>query len=83
VILGLPINDTPVCGMVSSTWWRESVREVISIQPPDIPVDQKDKKMTGMYSRWLTTQFNTCPGGVDDAVVQRYILSCVWHMDDV
>jgi hypothetical protein len=47
-----------------------------------VPVDQKDKKMMDVHSRWLTANFNTCPEGAKDAVVPRYILSCVWHMDD-
>jgi hypothetical protein len=29
MILGLPIDDAPVCGMVSPTGWRDSVREAI------------------------------------------------------
>jgi hypothetical protein len=29
--LGLPIDGTPVCGMVSSARWRDSVREAIGI----------------------------------------------------
>jgi hypothetical protein len=37
MILGLSINGTPGCGMVSSVWWRDSIREAIGIQPLDIP----------------------------------------------
>jgi hypothetical protein len=42
MILGLPIDGTPVCGMVSSTGWRDSVGEAICIRPPppNMPVDQ-------------------------------------------
>jgi hypothetical protein len=82
MILGLLIDDTAVCGMVSSVGWRDSVGEAIGIQPPDVPTDQKDKKTTSVHSRWLTAHFNTCPEGDEDAVVQRYVLFCVWHMDD-
>jgi hypothetical protein len=45
-------------------------------------VDQKDKKMMGVHSGWLTAHFDTCLKGAEDAVIQRYVLSCVWHMDD-
>jgi hypothetical protein len=31
MILGLPIDDTPVCGMVSSTGWRDSVGQAIGL----------------------------------------------------
>jgi hypothetical protein len=82
MILGLPIDGTPVCGMVSSARWRDFIGEAISIRPPDVCADQKDKKTTGVHSGWLTAQFNTCSEGAEDAVVQRYVLSCVWHMDD-
>jgi hypothetical protein len=35
-----------------------------------------------MHSGWLTAHFDTCPEGAEDTVVQRYVMSCVWHMDD-
>jgi hypothetical protein len=50
--------------------------------PPDMPMDHEDKKMTGVHSGWLTANHNTSPEGDLDAVVQRYALSCVWHMFD-
>jgi hypothetical protein len=82
MILSLPIDGTPVCGMVSSTEWRDSVGQAIGLQPPDVLGDQKDKKMTSMHSGWLTAHFNTCLEGAEDAVVQRYVWSCVSHMHD-
>jgi hypothetical protein len=85
MILGLPINSAPICGMVSSTGWRDSIGEAVGIQPPpppDMPMDHEDKKMTGVHSGWLTANHNTSPEGDLDAVVQRYALSCVWHMFD-
>jgi hypothetical protein len=84
MILGLPIDGTPVCGMASSTGWRDSVEQAIGLRPPspNVPWDQKDRKMTDVYSRWLTAHFNTCPEGAEDAVVQRYVWSCVSHMHD-
>jgi hypothetical protein len=82
MVPGLPIDGTPICGMVSSVGWRDSVGEAIGIRPPDVPVDQKDKKTTGVHFRWLTTNFNTCSEGAENAIVQRYVLSCVWHMDN-
>jgi hypothetical protein len=82
IILGLLIDGTPVCGMVSSVGWRDSVREAIGNRPHDIPTGQKDKKTTGVHFGWLTYHFNTCSYGVEDAVIQMYVLSCVWHMDD-
>jgi hypothetical protein len=34
MILGLPIDDTPICGQVSPSGWRDVVRAAISIRPP-------------------------------------------------
>jgi hypothetical protein len=82
MILGLPIDGTLICGMMSSAGWRESVRQAIDLQPPNVPGDQKDKKTTSIHSRWLTTHFNTCLEGVEGTVVQRYVWSCVSHMHD-
>jgi hypothetical protein len=82
IILGLPINCTTVCGSVSSVGWRDFIGEAIVIWPLDIPTYQKDKKTTNVHSRWLTTHFDTCLEGAEDAVIQRYNWSCLWHMDD-
>jgi hypothetical protein len=40
------------------------------------------KKTTDVHSGWLTAHFDTCPEGAEDAVVERYDRSCLWHMDD-
>jgi hypothetical protein len=58
MILGLPINDTSVCGTVSPGGWRDSVRAAIDLRPPDVPTDQKDKKTTSVHFGWLTTHFD-------------------------
>jgi hypothetical protein len=82
MILGLPIEGTPICGMVSSTGWRDSIRQAIGLWPADVPGDQKDKKTTGVHSGWLTAHFNTCPEGAEDTIVQSYVWFCVLHMHD-
>jgi hypothetical protein len=77
MILGLPIDSPPICGVVSPTGWRDTVGQAISLRPPDVPADQKDRKTMDMHSRWLTVHFNTCPEGAEDTVVQRYVWSFV------
>jgi hypothetical protein len=59
------------------TWSR--LLSAFDPPPPDVSVDQKDKKSSGIHFGWLTTNFDTCP---EDAVVQRYALSFLLHMDD-
>jgi hypothetical protein len=63
MVLGLPIDGTHICGLVSSTGWRDSIGKAISIRPLDIPTDQKDKKTMGVHSGWLIAHFDTCPEG--------------------
>jgi hypothetical protein len=82
MILGLPINDTSVSGMVSPGGWRDSIGAAISLRPPDVLIDQKDKKTTGIHSGRLTAHFDTCPEDAEAAVVERYARSCLWHMND-
>jgi predicted secreted protein len=77
MILGLFIDGTPVCGMMSSTGWRDSVGQAIGLRPADVLGDQKDRKMMNVHFGWLTAHFNTCREGAEDAVVQRYVWSCV------
>jgi hypothetical protein len=78
----------------SSHWWHSCLwdgvfRRVEGLRrrgyrhsTPNIPTDQKDKKTTGVHSGWLIANFNTCSEGAKDTVIQRYVLYCVWHMDD-
>jgi hypothetical protein len=77
MILGLPIDGTSVCGPVSPDGWRDSVGAAIGIRPSDVPVDQKDKKSSGIHSGWLTAHFDTFSDGAVDGVVQRYARSCL------
>jgi hypothetical protein len=39
MILGLPIDDTPICGPVSPAGWRDFVGATIGIRPPDVAAD--------------------------------------------
>jgi hypothetical protein len=71
------INGAPVSGTVSLAGWRDSVAAAIGLQPPDIPVDQKDRKTTDVHSGWLTADFGTCSEDVEDGAVQRYGRSCL------
>jgi hypothetical protein len=82
MILGLPIDGMSVSRTVSPGGWRDSVRAAMRLRPPDVPADQKDKKMMGVHSGWLIAHFDTCPKDVEDAVVQRYARSCLWHMNN-
>jgi hypothetical protein len=36
--------------------------------PPDLPIDKKEKKPSGIHSSWLTTNFDTYPKGAEDMV---------------
>jgi hypothetical protein len=39
MILGLPIDSTPVCATVSPGGWRDSIGDAIGLRPPDVPAD--------------------------------------------
>jgi hypothetical protein len=83
MILGLPIDNTLICEPVPSAWWRGPSKKLSTFDPPpDIPVDQKDKKTMVMHSGWLTAHFDTYSEGDEGVVVHRYDQSCLWHMDD-
>jgi hypothetical protein len=81
MILGLPIDGAPVSGMVPPAGWRDSITAAISLRPLDILTYQKDRKMIDIHSGCLTAHFDTCPEDAEDAVIQRYARSCLWHMN--
>jgi hypothetical protein len=39
MILGLPIDGSPVSGTVTPGGWRDFVGAAIGLQPPDVPTD--------------------------------------------
>jgi hypothetical protein len=77
MILGLPIDGALVSGTVSPAGWRDFVACAIGLRPPDIPADQKDRKMMGVHSGWLTAHFDTRPEVAEDGAIQRYARSCL------
>jgi hypothetical protein len=56
MILGLPIDDTLVCGPVSPVGWRDIIEAAIDIRPPDIGSDDKDKKPSAIVGLQLTSR---------------------------
>jgi hypothetical protein len=48
--------------------------------PPNVGVDEKDNKSSGVHSGWVTANFMTCLDGANDGVVQRYTHTWLWHM---
>jgi hypothetical protein len=44
MILGLPIDGTPVSRTVSLAGRRDSIAAAIGLRPHDVPADQKDRK---------------------------------------
>jgi hypothetical protein len=58
------------------------VDELIDIHPLDIGPNDKDKKTSGIYSGWLTTNFHTCPEGANDGTVwsRGTLVLGLWHM---
>jgi hypothetical protein len=49
---------------------------------PAAAPNQKDRKTTGVHSRWLTAHFSTYPEGAEDIIVQRYVGFCISYMHD-
>jgi hypothetical protein len=49
MILGLPIDGTPVSRTVSLAGRRDSIAAAIGLRPPDVPADQKDRKTTDVH----------------------------------
>jgi hypothetical protein len=44
MILGLPIDDTPISSTVSPGRWRDSARATIGLQPPGVPAPAQEEE---------------------------------------
>jgi hypothetical protein len=80
MILGLPIDGTPVCGPEPPAGWMDNIGAAIDIRPPNVGPDDKDKKSSGIHSGWVTAHFQTCPENANDCVFQRYAQAWLWYI---
>jgi hypothetical protein len=69
MILGLPIDGAPFSRMMSPAGRRDSIAAAIGLRPPDVPIDQKDRKMTSVHSGLLTAHFDTCLEDAEDGTI--------------
>ncbi|TVU34636.1 hypothetical protein EJB05_16477, partial [Eragrostis curvula] len=81
MILGLPINGHAVTGMVQPVGWRDMVEAALGLRPPEPDDDVKDRRTTGVSSKWLTDNFSRLEDPeADDAIVERYARAWLWHL---
>jgi hypothetical protein len=72
MILGLPVDGHPVCGLVRPQGWRDIVGDMLGIRPPEPGPDERDNKPTGVRSGWFSENFSECPEDANEGMVQRY-----------
>ena len=80
MILGLPLEGSAVTGMIQSDGWRDMVQAQVGIRPPEPPEGVKDRKTSGVSSAWLKENFNHCPQGAPQELVERHARVWVWHL---
>ena len=80
MILGLPLEGNAVTGMIQSDGWRDMVQAQVGIHPPEPPEGVKDRKTSGVSSAWLKENFNHCPQGAPQELVERHARVWVWHL---
>ena len=80
MILGLPLEGIAVTGIIQTDGWRDMVEALIGIRPPEPPEGVKDRKTSGVSSAWLRQNFNHCPQGAPQGVVERYARVWLWHL---
>ena len=80
MILGLPLEGNAVTGMIQSDGWRDMVQAQVGIRPPEPPEGVKDRKTSGVSSAWLKENFNHCPQGAPQELVERHARVWVWHL---
>ena len=80
MILGLPLEGNAVTGIIQSDRWRDMVEQLIVVRPPELPEGVKDRKTSGVSSAWFKQNFNHCPQGAPQELVERHARVRVWHL---
>ncbi|KAK3151475.1 hypothetical protein QOZ80_3AG0246370 [Eleusine coracana subsp. coracana] len=80
MILGLRIDGLPFCAAVEPEGWHDTVEQMLGVRPPDPEQDRKDRKTTGVSSKWLRERFETLPADPDQQTIERYARAWLWHL---
>ena len=72
MLLGLPVDGKAVCSSIDPRGWRDVAAGVIGLRPPETAQDGKDRRTTGISSRWFSEHFMACPNDADEVQVERY-----------
>jgi hypothetical protein len=62
-----------VSGTINTDNWKEMVHQFTGHYPPEPEEGKKEKKTSGVSSKWLKDHFNECSEHADDEVVQRHV----------
>jgi Plant mobile domain len=79
-ILGLPIDGAAICGIIDGQGWRDRVEALLGVRPADPNPEIKDTKTAGVKSQWIREQFQACPNGAPEVVVERHARAWLWHL---
>ncbi|KAK3123049.1 hypothetical protein QOZ80_8AG0623020 [Eleusine coracana subsp. coracana] len=71
MILGLHVDGLPVCAAVEPKGWRDTVEQLLGVGPPDPEQDKKDRKTTGVSSKWLRERFEALLADFNEEAVER------------
>ncbi|KAK1693242.1 hypothetical protein QYE76_009939 [Lolium multiflorum] len=79
MILGLPIQDEPLCMNTTSDGWRQQMEALIGRAPP-LPAQPKERAPAGASFSWIRTNFGQCPEGANEDTLRTYTKVYLWYM---
>ncbi|KAK3161174.1 hypothetical protein QOZ80_1BG0073310 [Eleusine coracana subsp. coracana] len=72
MILGLRLDRLPICAAVEPEGWHDTVEQMLGVRPPDPEQNKKDRKTTGVSSKWLRERFQTLPADPDQQTIESW-----------
>ncbi|KAK1612363.1 hypothetical protein QYE76_036036 [Lolium multiflorum] len=71
MILGLPIQDEPLCMNTASDGRRQQMQALIGMAPP-APANPKERVPAGASFAWIRLNFGQCPDGANVDTIRTY-----------
>jgi hypothetical protein len=79
MILGVKIRGFPVTGDTNSTGWEDYVAEFLGQPLPELEPGKK-RHSSGVPLKWLRGEFQQCPPGADESIMNYFCRAWVLHM---
>ncbi|WVZ49888.1 hypothetical protein U9M48_001210 [Paspalum notatum var. saurae] len=80
MILGLPVDGSPVIHRLDPVAWPGQVQALFGIAPPQRVPGNRSTRTSGVTMGWLRQHFGVCPPDAEPVQVERHARAWLWYL---